>query len=90
MSSTRYAATLGTHAVELEFDRDLVVLNRVRLFLDGTEVANASIVYGQRDLTATAADGATIHVTVGSGMVGEPQRPQLQQPDGSWQDMAAV
>jgi hypothetical protein len=90
MSSSRYAATLGTHAVELEFDRDLVVLNRIRLFLDGAEVASASIVYGQRDLTATAADGAAIRVTVGSGMVGEPQRPQLQQPDGSWQDMAAV
>lgn len=88
MGHTRYRATFGDHAVELEFDRDLVVLNRARLFVDGAQVDETAMVYGERDLTATTPDGARIHVTVGSGMVGEPQRPQLEGADGSWQDMS--
>ena len=90
MGSTRYRATFQDHEVELEFDRDLVVLNRARLFVDGTQVDDTRMVYGERDLTATTADGARIHVTVGSGMVGEPQRPQLELADGSWQDMSSA
>ncbi|MEP6560981.1 MAG: hypothetical protein ABJD68_07880 [Nakamurella sp.] len=90
MSGTRYAATIDSHAVELEFDSSLIVLNRVRLFVDGARMDDATVFYGERELTATAADGVQILVKVGSGMVGEPQRPQLRRADGSWQDMNAV
>jgi len=46
---TRYDATLGGHAIVLDFDQELAVLNRARLLVDGVQIDQESgVVYGER------------------------------------------
>ncbi|MFB9312986.1 hypothetical protein [Nocardioides plantarum] len=87
---TRYGATSGEHRVELEFDKRLVVMNRARLLVDGQEVDSAKVVYGDRDLRATLADGAEVVIRLHSGMNGELTRAQIERGDGRWEDMQPV
>ncbi len=83
----RYGATHDGHTVEVEFDKHRIVLNEARLILDGELVDKANMFYGDKKLTATAADGAEIVVSVDSGMIGEMTRAQLRVGDGSWVDL---
>lgn len=86
MSAT-YVATLAGHDVELEFDKKLIFINRARLRVDGAEVEQVSVLYGEKDLTATLDDGTRIEVRLHSGMVGELTRAQIRGDDGSWTDL---
>ena len=85
--SARYGASLNGHEVELEFDTALQVLNRARLFVDGKQLDNVNVFYGEKDLTATLADDTTIALRIHSGMMGELTRAQIRQPDGTWADL---
>lgn len=87
LSTKRYGATHDGHEVELEFDKSRVVLNEARLLVDGVVVDSEKIFYGDKELTATAADGSQIVVSVDSGMMGELTRAQLRRADGSWVDL---
>lgn len=85
--SKRYGVIHDGHDVELEFDKHCVVLNEASLYIDGEVVDNKKIFYGDKELTAKAADGSDIVVKVGSGMVGELTRAQLRSRDGTWIDL---
>ena len=82
-----YGGTIDGHDVAIEFDKKLMVLNRVRLHVDGEEVDRESVFYGEKTLEATLADGTAVVVTIDSGMAGELTRAQLRQADGSWHDL---
>ncbi|MCY7401836.1 MAG: hypothetical protein LH477_12955 [Nocardioides sp.] len=84
---TRYDATLGGHAIVLEFDQKLAVLNRARLLVDGVQIDEASVVYGERELEATLVDGVEVKIRLHSRMLGELTRAQLRGGDGSWVDL---
>ncbi|WP_139977264.1 hypothetical protein [Nocardioides litoris] len=88
--STRYQGTVGGHQVELEFDRTKVFVNEARLRVDGQEVDRGSMVYGDKTLRTTLADGTELEAVVHSGMVGEPSRPQVRTAEGSWTDLTEV
>jgi len=88
MSQTRHTTTLDGHHITLVFDKDLVVLNRARLEVDGVEVDSTRVVYGERDLSTELHDGTVIKVRLHSGMLGELTRAQLQDGDGQWRDLA--
>lgn len=83
----RYGLTLDGHDVELEFDKRRLVLNEARLVVDGEDVDKAKIFYGDKELKATAKDGAEIVVAVDSGMYGELTRAQVRRSDGAWVDL---
>jgi hypothetical protein len=85
--SQRYGAHEAGHDIELEFDRKRVVVNEAILRVDGEPVESAKVVYGDKELRTTLADGAEIAVKVHSGMVGELTRAQLRRADGSWVDL---
>ena len=87
--SARYSGTLNGHDVELEFDTKLQVLNKARLFVDGKQLDDVNVLYGEKDLSATLADGTAITLRIHSGMVGELTRAQMSQPDGSWVDLTS-
>jgi len=84
---TRYGGRFDDHEIEIEFDRLLVVLNRVRLIIDGVTVDSTQVVYGDRELTAQTADGTPVTIIISSGMVGELVRAQIRRPDGSLVDL---
>lgn len=86
MSAT-FGATLAGHDVELDFDKKLIFINRARLRVDGAEVEQVSVLYGEKDLTTTLDDGTHIEVRLHSGMVGELTRAQIRGDDGSWTDL---
>lgn len=86
-SVTTHTTTVGAHRVELEFDKKLLFVNRARLTVDGQEVDAANVVYGEKDLRTTLADGTELVIRLHSGMVGELTRAQVQRPDGSWEDL---
>lgn len=48
--------------IGVEFDGKLLVVNRARLVVDGTQVDSASVVHGQKDLQATLADGTDVSI----------------------------
>lgn len=84
---TKYGTTLDGHDIELEFDQKLIVLNRARLRVDGEQVDALNVVYGDKELTTTLADGTEITVKLDSGMVGELVRAQVRRTDGAWVDL---
>jgi hypothetical protein len=86
----RYGAQHEGHAVELEFDRRRMVVNKAILRVDGEVVDSARIFYGDSDLKTTLDDGTEIAVTLHSGMMGELTRAQVKAADGSWRDLVAV
>ncbi|MFW6773790.1 hypothetical protein ACOACO_05870 [Nocardioides sp. CPCC 205120] len=89
MSVQRHAAQIAGHRVELVFDKNLVVLNRARLEVDGVEVDSTRVVYGERELTADLPDGSALEVRLHSGMVGELTRAQARVGGGAaWTDLA--
>lgn len=83
----RYGASVDGHEVEIEFDKKLLVLNRARLFVDGQQVDDANLFYGDKELTTTLPDGGTVAVVVDTGMVGEMTRAQVRRGDGAWVDL---
>ncbi|SSC23525.1 Hypothetical protein KLENKIAIHU_2124, partial [Klenkia terrae] len=89
LSTTTYTGEIQGHTVEVRFDQKLVVVNRVDLAVDGTQVDAAKVVYGERELTTTLDDGTVVAVVVHSGMNGEATRVQLPQADGSFTDLQA-
>lgn len=89
MSQTRHTATLNGHEITLVFDTGLVVLNRARLEVDGTQVDATRVFYGEKDLTAELDDGTAVKIRLHSGMVGELTRAQIQTAGGDWKDLVA-
>jgi len=83
----RFGAACAGHDVELEFDKSRIILNKAVLRVDGELVDVARIFYGEHDLRMTLDDGTKVVVAVGSGMVGELVRAQLEQADGTWLDL---
>lgn len=83
----RYGVVHEGHDVELEFDRHRIVLNEASVHLDGEVVDSKKVYYGEKELTAKAADGTDIVVRVHSGMHGELTRAQLRRRDGAWIDL---
>ena len=82
----RYRAEVDGRDIEIEFDRRRIVLNEVRLFVDGEQVDQGSIFYGDKELTARVG-GSEVTVVVTSGMVGELTRAQVRRDDGAWVDL---
>jgi hypothetical protein len=84
-----FTATDNGREIKLEFDNKLAFINRIRLYVDGELLDSDTIWYGTKELKASLASGQ-IELRVHSGMVGEPDRPQLKKADGSWTDMTEV
>ena len=82
-----FATTEDGHEVVLEFDNKLAFINRIRLLVDGELLDSERVWYGTKELKATLGDGRELELRVHSGMVGEPDRPQIKRADGSWIDM---
>jgi len=82
-----YATEVDGHDVAIEFDKKLLVVNRVRLYVDGAQVDEAKVVYGDKTLGTTTADGVRVEVTIDSGGGGELTRAQAKRSDGSWVDL---
>ncbi len=85
-----HTGTLAGHQISLEFDQKMLVMNRVRLSVDGQEVDEISVVYGEKELSTTLADGTEVVVHLHSGLVGELVRPQLRLADGTWADLLSA
>lgn len=71
----------------IEFDKRLLVVNRVRLFVDGILVDADKVWYGDKELSVSLDDGSVISVVIDSGMVGELTRAQARRSDGTWIDL---
>ncbi|MEJ2869284.1 hypothetical protein WCD74_16025 [Actinomycetospora sp. OC33-EN08] len=84
--AARFGTEVDGRLVEIEFDRRKVVLNAVRLFVDGAEVDAGRVFYGEKELRATIG-GREVVVAVVSGMVGELLRAQVRRGDGAWVDL---
>lgn len=84
---TRHGGRFDNHEVEIEFDKKLLVLNRIRLLIDGQTVDSAHVIYGDRELRAQAPDGTPVSVIISSDMVGELVRAQIRRPDDSLHDL---
>lgn len=82
-----YGGTVHGHDVAIEFNKKLIVLNRIRLFVDAEEVDRDNVFYGEKRLESQLPDGTTIVVVIESGMVGELTRAQVEGADGSWTDL---
>ena len=81
-----FTASDNGHEIRLEFDNKLAFINRLRLYVDDELRDSENVWYGTKELRALV-DGGEVEVRVHSGMVGEPDRPQLKRSDGSWTDM---
>ena len=81
-----FTAVENGQEIKLEFDNKLAFTNRLRLYVDGELLDSDSVFYGTKELRAPV-DGGEIEIRVHSGVVGEPDRPQLKRSDGSWADM---
>lgn len=84
--NARYRADVDGHLVEIEFDRRRVVLNEIRLFVDGEQVDRGSVFYGDKELRAPVGS-SEVTVVVTSGLVGELLRAQVRRDDGAWVDL---
>ncbi len=82
-----YGVTVDGHEIHIVFDKKLLVLNRIRLVVDGEEVDREQVFYGDKQLEHTLPDGTPVVVSIDSGMVGELTRAQLKRPDGTWIDL---
>jgi hypothetical protein len=82
-----YGALVEGHDVAIEFDKKLLVINRVRLFVDGILVDADKVWYGDKELSTSLVDGSAVSVVVDSGMGGELTRAQARRSDGSWIDL---
>lgn len=82
-----YGAEVDGHTVELSFDKKLLVVNRAKLLVDGTEVDKAQVLYGEKTLSTQLADGTTIEVSIDSGAMGQLDRAQVRRQDGAWIDL---
>lgn len=82
-----YGADVDGHAVALTFDKKLLVVNRAKLSVDGTEVDEAQVLYGEKTLSTDLADGTTIEVSIDSNATGALTRAQVRRQDGSWIDL---
>ena len=83
----RYGAAVDGHDIEIEFDKKLMVLNRVRLHVDGVKVDDENVFYGEKELKTTRPGGEEIVVQIDSGMIGELTRAQARRTDGAWVDL---
>ena len=66
----RLEGEVSGHRVTLEFDERLFEPNRMRLLVDGDELASDTIMLGTKELDARTRDGADLTVTVRSGWLG--------------------
>lgn len=66
-----YKASVGEHEVEFEFDKTGVIINRGRLYVDGTEFDKRAVHFGESTLTGKLPDGRSFKVEFGSGFVGQ-------------------
>lgn len=82
----RYRAEVDGRDIEIEFDRRHVVINEVRLFVDGEQVDRQHVFYGDKVLTARV-EGSEVTVMISSGLVGELTRAQVRRDDGAWVDL---
>lgn len=58
------------HRVTLEFDERLIELNRLRVLVDGDELASDTIFFGTKELLVRTKDGTDLSVKVRSGWLG--------------------
>lgn len=72
-----YRAEVGEHSVDFEFDRSGVVINRGRLIIDGQEVAERAVFWGNTEVRGALPDGREFTVEFGSGFVGQLKRVEL-------------
>ena len=82
-----YGALVEGHDVAIEFDKKLLVINRVRLFVDGSLVDSDKVWYGDKELSVSLDDGSAVSVVIDSGMVGELTRAQARRSDGTYVDL---
>lgn len=82
-----YGALVEGHDVAIEFDKKLMVINRVRLFVDGILVDAEKVWYGDKELSFSLDDGSVVSVVIDSGMIGELTRAQARRSDGTWIDL---
>lgn len=80
----RYGTEHDGKDVVLEFDERLVVLNRLRLHVDGRKIDETSIFYGTKRLDL----GDSTQVEVGAGFLGECTGASLRTPSGSTEHLA--
>lgn len=66
----RFEGEVSGHHVTLEFDERLMEMNRLRLLVDGDEVASDKILFGTKELHARTRDGTDLSVRVQSGWLG--------------------
>jgi len=78
-----YGIEYRGHAIELVFDKMLLVLNRASLLVDGVEVDKERIFFGEHHLETTLDDGTRIRVKLGTGIVGELTKAVLIAEDGT-------
>jgi hypothetical protein len=72
-----YRATVGEHEVDFEFDQSGVVVNRGRLFVDGHQLDQRAVHYGESTVSGELPDGRTFKVEFGSGFVGQLKHVEL-------------
>lgn len=71
LGTKTYSAEVGGHQVEFEFDKSGVIVNRGRLYLDGSELDKRAVHWGDSTLTGKLPDGRPFKVEFGSGFVGQ-------------------
>ena len=71
LGTKTYGADVGGHKVEFEFDKSGVVVNRGRIYVDGTELDKRAVFWGKSDLHGELPDGRSFKVEFGSGFFGQ-------------------
>ncbi len=73
----RYSTTRGGHDIEVEVDNSLILVTRVRLFVDGFSADERYAVWGEVRLHGELRDGESVRpltVEVGAGIFGDTTR----------------
>ncbi|MDQ1649972.1 MAG: hypothetical protein QOG60_2029 [Frankiaceae bacterium] len=86
-ASKTCGALVEGHDVAIEFDKKLLVINQVRLFVDGSLVDADKVWYGDKELSVSLDDGSAVNVVIDSGMIGELTRAQARRSDGTLIDL---
>ncbi len=71
LGTKMYKAEVGDHEVEFAFDKSGVIVNRGRLYLDGSELDKRAVHWGDSTLTGKLPGGRPFNVEFGSGFVGQ-------------------
>lgn len=72
-----YKADVGEHEISFDFDRSGVIVNRGRLFVDGKQVDDRAVFWGDSAVSGELSDGRSFKVEFGSGFVGQLKKLEL-------------